>query len=349
MSRGGGARGAVALSGRVGARGAGKGKGVGGAGGGGGRMSPPPGIVASPPGRAAGAAVVLCGLPGAGKSVLARGLEAAAEAAGVTCTRVSFDEVCDTVLNGGESPEGFDPVAWRRDRAAALSLVDAALRQPEGERGERVVIVDDNMFYRSMRRVIFRMCRENRCAFVTIHVRVSAEVAAGRNRAREGCERVPEAAFQRMLAAFQPPAGGDCGWERGALDVDSGSATCADAVWARVRMAWSSAPPPAVTEEARVVLREAGQKGNVSSLVHAYDLWSRAVVRACVLSTPSPAQGAAVEGLRALRATLLRQVRQCAAQAGEDPAAFTAEFRSECESLCPAADLPSFGPGKNYE
>ena len=293
--------------------------------------------------------MVLCGLPGAGKSVLARGLETAAEAAGVVCTRVSFDEVCATALSGGESPESFDPVAWRRDRATALSLVDAALRQAEGESGERVVIVDDNMFYRSMRRVIFRMCRENRCAFVTIHVRVSAEVATGRNRAREGRARVPEAAFQRMLAAFQPPAGGDCGWERGALEVVPGSAACADAVWPRIRMAWGSAPPPAVTEEARVVLREAGQEGNVNSLVHAYDLWSRGVVRACVLSVPGSARGAAAEGLRALRATLLRHVRQRSAQAGADPAAFTAEFRTECESLCPAADLPSFGSGTIYE
>ena len=126
----------------------------------------------------------------------------------------------------------------------ALGQVEAALEQGGASAGlappgagspSLVVIVDDNMFYRSMRRVIYRMCRQHASAFLLMYLRVSPGIAAERNQARVGPARVPDAAFQRMVAAFQPPASSGCGWERHSLEVDASAPVDPNAVWERVR------------------------------------------------------------------------------------------------------------------
>ena len=209
---------------------------------------------ADPEGVAARAlAVVMCGVPAAGKSTLAAGLERAAGAAGMACVRVSFDEVGVAAGAGREPSPRFDPVRWRKERAVALGQVEAALEQGGASAGlappgagspSLVVIVDDNMFYRSMRRVIYRMCRQHASAFLLMYLRVSPGIAAERNQARVGPARVPDAAFQRMVAAFQPPASSGCGWERHSLEVDASAPVDPNAVWERVRGAWGPPPRP---------------------------------------------------------------------------------------------------------
>lgn len=298
-------------------------------------------------------AVVLCGVPAAGKSTLAVGLERAAGAGGIACLRVSFDEVVAAGATESEPPPDFDPVEWRRERVVALGQVEAALQKGGASAGLAlpgagspglVVIVDDNMFYRSMRRVIFRMCRQHASAFLVVHLRVSPGVAVERNRARAGRARVPDAAFQRMVAAFQPPASGGCGWERHALEVDASVPVDPDAVWERVRGAWGPAPPPAVTAEARAALREAGLAGNLSSLVHAYDLWSRKAVRACVQSLENPRRrGEAAGRLNSARAELLQRVRHSAMHTAKDPDELLESFCLACECESPGAALPPLG------
>jgi len=309
---------------------------------------------ADPEGVAARAlAVVMCGVPAAGKSTLAAGLERAAGAAGMACVRVSFDEVGVAAGAGREPSPRFDPVRWRKERAVALDQVEAALEQGGASAGlappgagspSLVVIVDDNMFYRSMRRVIYRMCRQHASAFLLMYLRVSPGIAAERNQARVGPARVPDAAFQRMVAAFQPPASSGCGWERHSLEVDASAPVDPNAVWERVRGAWGPPPPPAVTAEARAALREAGKAGNLSSLVHVYDLWSRKAVRACVQSLETPSvRGAAAGRLNSARSELLQRVRCSAKQAVADPEELLESFCLACECESPAVALPPMG------
>ena len=65
------------------------------------------------------------------------------------------------------------------------------MRAIVGEGLCNIVIVDDIMYYRSMRREVYTIAREQSYGFVTLYVSVPVEVALQRNAARESA-RVPE-------------------------------------------------------------------------------------------------------------------------------------------------------------
>jgi tRNA uridine 5-carbamoylmethylation protein Kti12 len=71
---------------------------------------------------------------------------------------------------------------------------------------DSVIIVDDIMYYRSMRREIFTLARDSIISeFVVVWVNVPLEVAMSRNESRELLKRVGTEAMQRIHNAFEPP------------------------------------------------------------------------------------------------------------------------------------------------
>jgi tRNA uridine 5-carbamoylmethylation protein Kti12 len=64
--------------------------------------------------------------------------------------------------------------------------------------GYNVVIVDDIMFYRSMRRDVYRIAREHSCGYVSIFINISLEIALKRNASRELPSRVAEEVTQQL-------------------------------------------------------------------------------------------------------------------------------------------------------
>ena len=298
-----------------------------------------PGPEAEEAGEAAAVCVaVLLGLPGAGKTALARGLralaaaeaarggngDAAAGARTATVTHVEFDAfhpgssapAADATCEAGGG--AFDPAAWRQERGAALAHLEAtvrALAAAAADNGERsrsqraLVIVDDNMYYRSMRYRVFQLARRSGAAYVQVHVAAGLEAALERNAGRAGAARVPDGIVRRMAAALQAPRPDVFPWERASLEVPGGVEASAAAAWAGVLGLWGAAPAPALTEaevEARrQAARERGQRGNERSVVHAVDLWSRQLLAAAVRAAPPPQQRAAAAALQARRRALV--------------------------------------------
>ena len=74
-----------------------------------------------------------------------------------------------------------------------------------GSDGFRLVLADDNMYYRSMRHRCFRLANDSRASVVTIHVACDLETALSRNSGRQGVDYVPPAAIRRMAATFEAP------------------------------------------------------------------------------------------------------------------------------------------------
>jgi tRNA uridine 5-carbamoylmethylation protein Kti12 len=121
--------------------------------------------------------VVLCGLPAAGKSTLAAVLfEQAAKRLqnDVRVIIVSFDAVHEQVVSeqksDATSAPTFDPAIWKQSRSKAFENLERELDGKISGSGSdsktdsalRMLIVDDNMQYRSMRYAIFQLARKRK-------------------------------------------------------------------------------------------------------------------------------------------------------------------------------------------
>lgn len=156
--------------------------------------------------------LVLCGLPAAGKSTLARALVAAQGS--TTLSPVVHCEL-DVLMGPDQDWSASAPGLWSAMRARALeSLEQCVSASPPGA----VVVVDDNMYYRSMRNRVCQLARAGRHSFATIHVTCPGAVAMERNAARD--RPVPVAVLQRMAARIEPPAPGEVSWEVTSAVVD---------------------------------------------------------------------------------------------------------------------------------
>ncbi|CAM9193386.1 unnamed protein product [Chrysoparadoxa australica] len=142
--------------------------------------------------------VSLCGLPASGKSTFCRNVVKEVEDARHICFDGYLQD--DTV---------FDPSKWKKARQKAL---EGALSHAE-ERGA-IILLDDNMQYRSMRREVWAMARDIQapCGFVVAYFPIEAGEAIERD-AQRRCPVTPKVIHQ-MAAALEAPNPQRCPWEK---------------------------------------------------------------------------------------------------------------------------------------
>ncbi|XP_069681063.1 L-seryl-tRNA(Sec) kinase [Periplaneta americana] len=182
------------------------------------------------PGPGAGAVtclVVLIGLPGSGKTTLCQALS---RCLGAQALPLSYDSLL---------PAATD--AWREARLSALAAVEAAARQ-----GPRFVLVDDNMYYRSMRWQCYQLARRLRLGFCQLYLHCELEDALRRNAGRR--DAVPREVVTRMAERLEPPAGARHPWERASLVVDAAATDLQQVL--RFLEAAAACPVPALEEPA---------------------------------------------------------------------------------------------------
>lgn len=133
---------------------------------------------------------------------------------------ISYDELY--------APETFEPAAWHASRRQAIAMVEGALAQGGAT---SVLLVDDNLYYRSMRHTFLKLARKcmialllcvasfaiifvecglslcllDQVGFVCIHLQADLDTALARNSQRTGTACVSEATMRAMHARFESP------------------------------------------------------------------------------------------------------------------------------------------------
>ncbi|CAM9316503.1 unnamed protein product [Discosporangium mesarthrocarpum] len=198
--------------------------------------------------------VCCCGLPGSGKTTFCQDVCTKFQSyvtqttsnsccggawAGISkITNVCFDDYIEWRLEEVENQnlgvskdllsdydsKGSPSHWWHEARRDALTAVVAAASSSAtktyeggGNTGVHMVLVDDNMHFRSMRHEIMVVAREHSCGYAQAYFPVPVETAIKRDSARE--RPVTESVIQKMATKLQPPEPDRFPWERHTLTL----------------------------------------------------------------------------------------------------------------------------------
>eukprot|EP00927_Polykrikos_kofoidii_P074270 TRINITY_DN70256_c0_g1_i1.p1 TRINITY_DN70256_c0_g1~~TRINITY_DN70256_c0_g1_i1.p1 ORF type:complete len:373 (+),score=55.52 TRINITY_DN70256_c0_g1_i1:127-1245(+) len=163
--------------------------------------------------------LLVCGLPGCGKTSFCRAIVekfASLRQASFDCQHVCYDDLeveCRVALSN--SGDKFDPAAWRLSRKKAVDVVRECVTKRSNDRttSRLVLILDDNMYYRSMRRNWYHLAIENRFAFRQVFLQASVQTCLERNSGRPPISQVPEFSIRHMAEVFEWPHVSANSWE----------------------------------------------------------------------------------------------------------------------------------------
>lgn len=151
--------------------------------------------------------VVLVGLPGSGKSTIARQLCETRQSS----VHIEYDAVAASLS------EVDDLAAWRRSRTVALEGLIKYLKE-----SARLVVLDDNFHLRSMRKAIYQICRNHAAIGIVIYfgvvfIETPVDLCLDRNAKRGGRNRVADDTITKMSAKLEPPDTSKSEWDSNSM------------------------------------------------------------------------------------------------------------------------------------
>ena len=223
--------------------------------------------------------LVLSGIPGAGKTTLARAISEA---------KTHSEHICFDAGMQGE----FSPEKWREAQACFYGRVTDAIN-----RQVRLVIVDDNLNYLSMVKKYCRLARAHGYAVLHVVLRVAVETAVRRNRGRP--VPVPEEIVVAMHRQLEKQRFLPSSVEVQEADVD----TLADTVRRAVDERRTEAVQTEETEERQG--RDSGEEP-----LHRADLRLRALIADRVQSCEHRERAGVAKTLARVKAEILQALRK---------------------------------------
>lgn len=188
--------------------------------------------------------VVLVGLPGSGKTTLCRGLVEFLKSSHTTShvIPICYDELIPAAVfrhhdNISQWKEARRDVVncvqnlilclaglkeFSMANSFEMSVREVMIKTVTNIKQTRVyIIVDDNMYYRSMRYEYYQLARLYKLSFCQLFVQCNVNDALNRNSSRDGSMAVPEKVITRMAERLQPPDRQNNPWERFSLTLPS--------------------------------------------------------------------------------------------------------------------------------
>ncbi|XP_066549871.1 L-seryl-tRNA(Sec) kinase isoform X1 [Amia ocellicauda] len=190
---------------------------------------------------------VLCGLPGAGKSSLARDLPAVLGRRGWGCLVLGYDDLIPEEAFERRGEDAGVPAdtqsSWRSYRQGVLRCLDRFLQSPscaaaecgapggpetwdrfvrclrESPGAPLIIILDDNFYYPSMRYEVYQLARKYSLGFCVLYLQCAMSTCLSRNRRRS--RPLPDRVIEDMALRIEPPDPRKNPWEQSSLALCS--------------------------------------------------------------------------------------------------------------------------------
>ncbi|RLN66772.1 hypothetical protein BBJ29_000050 [Phytophthora kernoviae] len=142
-------------------------------------------------GSCAAVIVLMCGLPAAGKTTLAKHFTSSGSTPTRLYERISFDDLYEQAVNHaaeGKTSE-FNPDIWQTCQQEMVVRVTKRIEQQSAfitssPMQQLVLLVDDNFQYQSLRKRFFHLAADLNCGFAVLYMNVPAAICRERNAAR---------------------------------------------------------------------------------------------------------------------------------------------------------------------
>mmetsp|Transcript_14902 Transcript_14902/g.28927 ORF Transcript_14902/g.28927 Transcript_14902/m.28927 type:complete len:313 (+) Transcript_14902:398-1336(+) len=234
---------------------------------------------------------VLVGVPGAGKSELCRKLQISGDQNEVSVRVVEFDALEDAEKGDfGRETAKFEAQMWHVARQEGIRRVEGALQDAKDSKRKVLVLVDDNMYYQSMRVPFRQLAQKFGAGYLEILVDCNLQVALERNKSRDPFHRrVPDSVIERMATLMEPPTP-----QRRFVRINtsdsslSSSKTAANSVKTILRVVQDASLNPEINKE---LLREqnaaASREDSASNERHQKEIQLRRVVSEFIQKAPN--------------------------------------------------------------
>ncbi|CAG5133203.1 unnamed protein product [Candidula unifasciata] len=136
----------------------------------------------------------------------------------VTATEVLLQHICHNGLSEislQTKPEGLLVDVWQQ----FLQVLELFNAERQNIRNQIVLIVDDNMYFRSMRYEYYKLARKYGTGFCQIYLQCSCEKAAERNKNRQGINQVSDEVILKMSEKLEPPDQEKHYWESNSITI----------------------------------------------------------------------------------------------------------------------------------
>lgn len=226
------------------------------------------------------AIVVLCGIPGVGKSTFSVKLRNVLNSSFESnlCAIVEFDNLFETNQNEEKSNSIiFDPNLWQNTRMQSLLSTESEIQRCINDNEDRIIIIDDNMYYRSMRRSFFQIARKYEAGYIQIYLNSSLSNILSNNKNRPQHRIVSEEIILNMLQKFEVP-NKDLYWEKNSFTINLDSS-----IDQKESIPWNDIiecikKPTQKIKEIDYLEKEKSNLSNLHSIHHQFDLISRKII-----------------------------------------------------------------------
>jgi tRNA uridine 5-carbamoylmethylation protein Kti12 len=103
----------------------------------------------------------------------------------------------------------WDETTFQSSRVSSLqqlaAYIDGVAATQDSTRTPPLVVVDDLMYLRSMRREVYVLCRDRGAPLLVVWLKTDLEIALERNSHRMGRQRIDAATVRRIATNLQPP------------------------------------------------------------------------------------------------------------------------------------------------